>query len=231
VVILQYMGENVYTDYGIWKFQQSDVEALKKWVTEKGGAIIAMSGYSGLAAETDPLNQLMAPFGITYNSDDLFSEADCPDNTCYCSYGSIPFDAWSSTADTASITSNTDGTPLGKVGMFKGRSIKCSGDDCNVFAKHPKSAATVGVGKLIGAGRVFAFADEWVTYTSQWGLAPDTSPTGYDDFAKNPQCEGHTPNSSYAVGQFWYNVFKWTVPSAACFIIEQPEDPGQGIIY
>jgi len=115
--------------------------------------------------------------------------------------------------------------------MFRGRSITCSGSDCSVFAKHPTSGAVAGVAKLVGKGRVFAFADEWVTYTSQWGLAPDTSQTGYDDFAKNPQCEGHTPNSSYAVPQFWYNVFKWTVPSAACFIIDQPEDPGQGIIY
>jgi len=231
VVILQFMGQDVYTDYGIWEFQASDAEALHTWVSEREGAVIAMSGYSGQPAETRPLNTLMAPFGISFNSDDLFTEADCSDSLCYCSYGSIPFSGWVSTAETAGITANSDGSPLGKIGMFRGRSITCSGSDCSVFAKHPTSGAVAGVAKLVGKGRVFAFADEWVTYTSQWGLAPDTSQTGYDDFAKNPQCEGHTPNSSYAVPQFWYNVFKWTVPSAACFIIDQPEDPGQGIIY
>lgn len=231
VVILQFMGDNVYTDYGIWKFQPSDAESLHKWVSEREGAVIAMSGYSGLAAEVVPLNTLMAPFGISYNTDDIFSEGDCLDNLCYCSYGSIPFGNWVATSETSSITTNTDSSPLGKVGMFKGRSINCSDPGCNVFAKHPTSGAIAGVGKLVGKGRVFALADEWVTYTSQWGLAPDLSDKGYDNFAKNPQCEGHTPNSSYAVPQFWYNVFKWTVPSAACFIIDQPEDPGQGIIY
>lgn len=235
VVILQFMGQDVYTDYGIWKFQQSDADALYKWVNEREGAVIAMSGYSGQTGETGPLNTLMAPFGISYNTDDVFTEADCPDSLCYCSYGSIPFNGWVDTPDTAGITTNSNGSTLGKVGMFRGRSINCTGSGCNVFAKYPKNGATVGVGKLVGKGRVFAFADEWVTYTSQWGLAPDLSTlnggSGYDDFAKNPQCENHTPNSSYAVPQFWYNVFKWTVPSAGCFIIDQPEDPGQGIIY
>jgi hypothetical protein len=70
-----------------------------------------------------------------------------------------------------------------------------------------------------------------VTYTSQWGLAPDISQNGYDDFAKNPQCEDHTPNSSYAVPQFWYNILRWAVPGAICFTIDQPKDPGQQIIY
>jgi hypothetical protein len=229
VVILQFMGQDVYTDYGIWKFQQSDADALYKWVNEREGAVIAMSGYSGLTAEVGPLNQLMAPFGISYNTDDIF--AQCPDNYCYCSYSSIPFNSWIGSPECSSITTNSDGSPLGKVGIFHGRSINCPGADCNVFAKDPTSGVTVGVGKLVGKGRVFAFADEWVTYTSQWGLAPDTSQTGFDDFSKNPDCRDHTPNSSYAVPQFWYNVFKWTVPSAACFIIDQPEDPGQGIIY
>jgi hypothetical protein len=145
LVILQFMGQDVYTDYGIWKFQQSDADALKQWVTEKGGAVIAMSGYSGQIAEVTPLNQLMAPFGISYNSDDLFNESDCPDGLCYCSYGSIPFNHWLDTKDCSSITTNSNNTPLGKVGIFKGRSINCTAADCNVFAKHPKSGANVGV--------------------------------------------------------------------------------------
>jgi hypothetical protein len=232
VVILQFLGNNVYSDYGIWNYQQSDVDALNQWVNEKGGAIIAMSGYSGVTAEVNPLNQLVAPYGISYNTDTIFDDGACPDGLCYCSYSSIPFNTWiANTPDCAGITTNHDNTTLGKVGIFKGRSINCTGGGCNVFAKDPKTGANVGVGKLVGSGRIFALADEWVTYTSQWGLTPDTSQSAYDDPNKSPQCVGHTPYQSYVVPQFWYNVFKWTVPNAACFTIDQPPNPGQTIIY
>jgi hypothetical protein len=90
-----------------------------------------------------------------------------------------------------------------------------------------KSGANVGVAKLVGNGRVLAWADEWVTYTSQWGLTPDPK---YDDPVVYAQCVGHTPRTSYVVPQFWNNVFKWSVPGAACFVIEPPPDSGQIVI-
>ena len=228
VLILQALEDSEYT--GLWTFAQSDADALYKWVNERGGAVIAMTGYGGNTSEVQPLNQLLAPFGISYNPDDIFS--NCPDNLCYCSYSSIPFNAWINTPDCSAITVNHDGSELGKVGLFHGRSINCTGSGCSVIAKDPTAGGNLGVGKSVGKGRVFAWADEWVTYTSQWGLAPDTSPSAYDDPNKSPQCVGHTPYQSYVVPQFWYNVFRW-VAQTSCLTIVVPPTAGSvpQIIY
>jgi len=51
------------------------------------------------------------------------------------------------------------------VGVFMGRPITCA--DCQVMGTW-QTNTLVGVHKQVGAGRVFAWADEWVTYTSQW---------------------------------------------------------------
>jgi hypothetical protein len=230
VVILQALEKSEWEN--VWTYQQSDVDALERWVRDKGGSVIAMTGYGGNTTEVQPLNQLLAPFGISYNTPDILTEADCTDNLCYCAYSSLPFANWiADTPDCSGITVNVaaDGTsvPLGKVGVFRGRSINCTGSGCNVFAKDAKSGANVGVAKLVGEGRVLAWADEWVTYTSQWGLTPDPK---YDDPVVYAQCVGHTPRTSYVVPQFWNNVFKWSVPGAACFVIEPPPGSGQIVI-
>jgi hypothetical protein len=228
VIILQALMNDVYNST-TWSYSSADVAALQDWVTNKGGAIIAMSGYSGQTTEVNPLNQLLAPFGISYDTDDIFVENDCPNppSLCYCAYGSIPFDNWTSAVP--EITQNVK-----KVGVFRGRSIKCTGSGCQVVAENnvdtSAQSSIVGVAKVVGNGRVFAWADEWVTYTSQWGLTPDPQ---YDNATTYQQCVGYTPMTSYNVPQFWYNVFRWSVPGNTCFTIIVPPtaDPGQQIVY
>ena len=223
VIILQALEESEYT--GLWSFDSDDAAALRDWVKIGGHGIIAMSGYGGNATEVDPLNQLLGNStdnwsGISYNKDDTFNS--CPDNMCYCAFSSVAFNGWQTSCDAcAAITVNHDKSTLGKVGIFHGRSINCAGSDCQVFAKDP-TYGNVGVAKTIGNGRVVAWGDEWVTYTSQWGLAPDTSPSAYDDPNKSPQCVGHTPYQSYAVPQFWYNVFRWAAQTSCLTIVLPP---------
>jgi hypothetical protein len=199
---------------------------LRDWVTNKGGAIISMSGYGGNTTEVQPLNQLLNGTdnwsGITYNTDDTFNS--CPNNMCYCANSSVAFNGWTTNyADFDQITHN-----LKKVGVFHGRSVSCTGSACQVFAKDP-TYGNVGVAKIVGKGRVFAWSDEWVTYTSQWGLTPDPM---YDT-TSNAQCHDYTAMNSYSVPQFWYNAFRWAVPSNTCFTIIVPPtaDPGQVIVY
>lgn len=216
VVILQALEDSPYN--GLWTYQQSDIDVLAKWV-KAGGAIIAMSGYGSNPTEVNPLNQLLSFSGISYGTADTFGS--CPNNMCYCADSSVAFNNWLTTyADYPAITHD-----LKKVGVFYGRPVNCTGSDCQVFAKDPSSGGgNVGVAQVVGNGRVFAWGDEWVTYTSQWGLTP----TQWDTHA---ECAGYTAKSSYSVPQFWYNAFKWLVPSAACFTIDQPTDPGQQIVY
>jgi hypothetical protein len=222
VIILQALYTNPYDPNGLWTYSAADAAALHDWVNNKGGAIIAMSGYfSDTAVEIQPLNQLLAPFGITYDGDTTFTSNDCPNppSLCYCAYGSIPFDNWNT--QVPDITKN-----LKKVGVFMGRSIKCSGSDCQVIGQNTVDTSAqsniVGVAKVVGSGRVFAWGDEWVTYTSQWGLTPDPQ---YDDAVKYAQCVGYTPMTSYTVPQFWYNVFRW-VAQTTCLTIVVPPTAG-----
>ena len=232
VIILQALEDSEYN--GLWSFDDADAAALRDWVTSKGGAIIAMTGYGGNTTEVQPLNQLLNGkdnwSGITYNTDDTFNS--CPSNMCYCAYSSVAFNGWqTSCAACAAITVNHDKSTLGKVGIFHGRSINCTGSDCQVFAKDP-TYGNVGVAKTIGSGRVVAWGDEWVTYTSQWGLAPDASQSAYDDPNKSPQCVGYTPYQSYAVPQFWYNVFRWAAQTSCLTIVLPPTvSTVQGIVY
>jgi hypothetical protein len=229
VVILQALYDNPYDSNVLWKYTTADATALHDWVNDKGGALIAMSGYySDSAVEIQPLNQLMTSFGITYDSDTTYTSSDCPNppSLCYCAYGSIPFENW--TTVVPDITKN-----LKKIGVFMGRSIKCSGSDCQTVATNNvdtnAQSNIVGVAKVVGNGRVFAWGDEWVTYTSQWGLMPDLQ---YDNATTYAQCVGYTPMTSYTVPQFWYNVFRW-VAHTSCLTIVVPPTAGSvpQIIY
>ena len=200
VVILQALEDSEYT--GLWTFDANEVQALSDWVN-KGGGLIAMTGYGGNSNEIQPLNQLLSQFGITYDPNDIFIESDCTDHLCYCTDTSMPFGGWN-TSDTL-LTSNLNSTDH-QVGVFRGRPIECA--DCQVMATWQNMK--VGVHKQVGAGRVFAWADEWVTYTSQW--AGDPLYMGKD------QCAPRTADKIYAIPQFWYNVFRWVAgDGSGCF--------------
>jgi hypothetical protein len=222
VIILQALEDNIYAA-SIWTFSQSETDALERWV-RAGGALITMTGYGGNTSEVQPLNQLLGGSnkwsGISYNTDDTFGQTT---QYSYCAYSALSFNGWTTDyADYDQITHD-----LKKVGVFHGRSINCTGSDCQIFAKDP-TAGNVGVAKDVGSGRVLAWGDEWVTYTSQWGLTAGQ----YD--GPNDPCAGHTPMTSFTVPQFWYNVFTWSVPSMNwCFTITVPPDapPSQTIIY
>jgi uncharacterized membrane protein len=45
VIILQALYTNPYDPNGLWTYSAADAAALHDWVNNKGGAIIAMSGY------------------------------------------------------------------------------------------------------------------------------------------------------------------------------------------
>ena len=231
VIILQALEDSEYT--GLWSYTTADAAALRDWIHDKGGGLITMSGYGGNSSEVQPLNQLLQGSdnwsGLSYNTDDTYNS--CPSNMCYCADSSVAFDGWTTTyTDYNELTHD-----MKKVGVFHGRSINCAGSDCQVFAKD-STYGNVGVAKHYGSGQIFAWSDEWVTYTSQWGLAPvpvGTDPLGYDDTAVYSQCVGYTPMTSYNVPQFWYNAFRWLVPGNTCFTIVVPPTapPSQTVIY
>ena len=101
------------------------------------------------------------------------------------------------------------------VGLDNGRSINAPAD-AHVAATvdGPKNAL---VGKLVGKGHVLAYADEWITYTSQWSGTGNPS-------SSDLTCAGFLPQNVFQVPQFWYNMIRWSQPSATCFkIVDQPQ--------
>src|SRR5450631_376650 len=151
IIILQALEDDINSG-NIWTISQSETDALAKWVQD-GGSLISMCGYGAHSNEVQPLNQLLGGSnkwsGISYNTDDILGT--CPENFCYCTDGSIPFDGWQTDyADYDQITRN-----LKKVAVFYGRSINCTGSDCQAFAED-SSGNKVGVAKKIGRGRIFA---------------------------------------------------------------------------
>lgn len=163
-----------------WTISDDEAKAVEDWV-KAGHSIISMSGYQGDSSEVNPLNKLLGFAGISYNTDDIYGSGTAHS---YCTDSSIPFSGWKSPMDFGGMKA---------VGVFHGRSLKCS--DCITWAQD-EGGMKMGVEKDVGSGRVFAFADEWVTYTSQWGLVNNHNT---DD------CKGYTATDLYTVPQFWYN--------------------------
>jgi hypothetical protein len=189
-----------------WTFSNDEVAAFRAWV-ENGGGVITLTGYSGSPGEIDPVNQLIGFSGIAYTQDGVWGA--CADvQTCNCAHSNT-LSEWNRTDP---VVANL-ATGVTFVGYQNGRSISAPSD--------AHVAATMGgttnalVGKLVGKGRVLAFGDEWITYTSQWTGAGNPSAT-------DPNCAGYLPQDKYQMSQFWYNLIRWSQPSANCFTIVGP---------
>jgi len=189
-----------------WTFSADEIAAFDAWV-QNGGGVISLIGYSGDPGEISPVNQLIAFSGITYSADGVWGT--CADQqTCNCTHSNT-LSEWNRTDPVVAPLA----TGMTFVGYELGRSIMAPSDG--------HVAATVGgtsnalVGKLVGKGRVLAYGDEWVTYTSQWTGAGNPS-------ASDPSCSGYLPQDKYQMAQFWYNVIRWAQPAASCFMVIGP---------
>jgi hypothetical protein len=192
VLIIQWLvtGETGGTGSGYWTFDPDELTALKTWV-QAGGGIITLSGYDASSQEVTPLNQLVqAVTDMSYGTADVLGTVSTSN---YCLGESDPLSGWVQT------------TPIGKhineVGAFHGRpitpgtaTVDCT-DGTYVYAAHED----------VGMGHVFAYTDEWVTYTSQW--------FGIDAGAS---CTDASPATVYQVPQFWYNAISYASQATQC---------------
>jgi hypothetical protein len=194
-----------------WTFDPSEVAAFQDWVENKGGGVITLTGYSGNGQEINAPNQLIAFSGISYNNDGINAPYSWPVSGCA---GSNPISDWIKTDPVIASLSNN----VTWIGLANGRSINAPADG-HVAATVPgPPIANVLVGKLVGTGHVLVYGDEWITYTTQWnGVGnPETN---------DPACAGFLPQDVYQTAQFWYNMIKWSQPSAACFEIVDEQQP------
>lgn len=225
IIVLQALTDNS-SGGPYWTFSKAEQDALSEWVNN-GGAIISMTGYSAMTQEVDPTNTLLKFSGLSYNTDDVGVDGDCtlyPADTamygnqpiCWCGTAINVWDWNTSDSDIRAISNHDSSVSKFQVGAYHGRSINAP-NDAHVAATLSANGKKINaaVGQIVGKGRVFAWFDEWITYTSQWtgeGLNADNK--------KNPMCQGALPNQAYQTSQFWYNMIKWSVPDAACFQIK-----------
>jgi hypothetical protein len=189
-----------------WKFTDEEVAAFTDWVNN-GGGVITMTGYGANADEVLGVNQLLKFTGISYNRDDILAKCPLPPPVnCFCTDNSVSLTGWQPASEIAkNIT---------KVGAFYGRSISAPAD-AEVVATD--GTIKYAVAKKVGKGKVFVFADEWVTYTSQWLGSTVTHTNNMND-----TCYMKSADIVYQVPQFWYNVIKWVNPTQCVFKINDP---------
>jgi len=190
---------------GYWTFSQDELDAFKAWVQGGGGAIF-LSGYDWSDGEIGPANQLLqAVTDIQYTSTDTFGMTETG-NAYYCLGDSNIVSGWAGSND--ALASN-----IMSVGAFHGRGIN-AGSNATIDCKD----ATNGVCAAhedVGMGHVYAYSDEWVTYTSQWNPSPQ--PATYCNV------DGSTANGGepavqfqYQVVQFWYNAIYYASLATMC---------------
>ena len=213
VIILGGLGDN--SDTGPWwTFDATtEIPAVAEWV-RKGGGLISLSGYSGDPSEVTAKNALLAFTGISYNTDRV--GPPCPIyQICGCSAGAAPITDWVQ-SDPVVANLSLGVTMIGEVG---GHSINAPAN-AHVAATTPNGTSLYNllVGEVVEQGRVLAYSDEWITYTSQWtGVGnPSTS---------DPSCTGFLPQDRFQTAQFWYNMIRWSQPNATCFKIVDKKQP------
>ena len=229
ILVLQSLSDNSASGV-YWTFSQAELDAVAQWVND-GGAIISLMGYSGNTSEINPTNQLLKFSNISYNSDDIIIDNDCtmlrrdangvPNGQpmCYCDTA-IGITDWNTDPAIKDIANHDPSVSSMVVGAYHGRSINVPSGA--VVAATFKTAAGptyyVAVGESVGKGHVFAYCDEWITYTSQW------NGTG-DSHSSEDWCQGYLPQQIFQTAQFWFNMIKWSLPDAACFQIHDTQQP------
>jgi hypothetical protein len=209
---------------GYWNFSADELAALKTWV-ENGGGIITLSGYDWSANETGPTNQVLgAVTGMKYTSADTYAVAETG-NGYYCLGDSNIVTGFAPAPDIL-------GENITRVGAFHGRGIS-TGPNSVVDCNDPMNGGVCAAHEDVGKGHVYAYTDEWVTYTSQWNPNPQPLPNSMvcgscycltdasADLFSSSACapSGSTCPAAqvmYQVPQFWYNAIYYASQATMC---------------
>jgi hypothetical protein len=200
-----------------WTFSSSEVANFQDWIENKGGGVISLSGYSADSNEINAKNTLLGFSGISYKVENISPACILVDanNNRMCYRCGNPYQITEFNRSDSVIANLSLGVTM--VGLDGGHPINAPAD------AHVAAITTNGtnvsnwlVGKLANKGRVLVYADEWITYTSQW--------TGQSN-QNDPSCTGFWPQDVYQIAQFWYNMIRWTQPKADCFKIVDKTQP------
>jgi len=162
------------------QYTDDEVKALSDWVN-KGGGFMTLIGYGQTDTEIDNVNRLLAPFSMSYLNMHILPKPRTGNPT-------QPITMWNPHPIDMGVTA---------VGVDNGYPVSGMGD---VIATG--GGYDLGVAQTVGSGHVFAWADEWITYNSEWDSHPD-----------------------YQVKTFWVNAVKWLTVAAQCEVAPPPNPP------
>jgi hypothetical protein len=230
VIILQWMVETGMkgNDGAAWQFSAAEVSALSDWVNA-GGGIVALNGYQCPAngcsvVDIVATNQLLSFTDIQFVADDNFDGNNISCQNAYCWGGAVPVGAATAGCPSTLLPAPWDSTsPLGKhitdVGAWTARSIKSTMATPMFQVDSTDGTKQYAVHEQIGSGHVFAYGDEWVTYTGEWTGTSKciTDPTIFNNM--NDPCYQKSAAQVFQIPQFWYNAIKYAASSVQCFTI------------
>jgi hypothetical protein len=162
-------------------YSPEEAAALATWVTLSGGGLMTTLGYIDAAPseEIPNVNRLLAPLDLAYKND--------PNG--WLLQGDIDITDWlvpHTISDQITAVHVQNG--IQPDATRAGTTVVATGAPPGENAKY-----TVLVTKESGNGRVAMWADEWITYNSDWQAT-----------------------TKWQVARFWANVFKWLTPPKQC---------------
>ncbi len=213
-----------------WTFTSDELAAVKTWV-QNGGGMIFLTGYdANITGEVGAVNPLLAAVSdMSYNADDVLGAVEMG-NGALCLGDSQPLPNWS--------LQPPIGAGISFIGAFHGHSIK-AGSNAVIDNQDPVTDAVYAAHENLGNGSVFAYCDEWVTYSSQWDPVPEpatyclpeaglpslSDPTS----AKLASCMGGQAcpavQTAYQTAQFWANGLAYASRATACPVQVQGVTP------
>jgi hypothetical protein len=140
----------IILDRLVRNYTADEAKLLQGWVSDAGGGLMSMTGYTGGAADVDRPNSIIGPMGLSYNN----------------SQGIIngPVVQWNMHPVSQDITSVT---------FLGGFYIDIKDDG---FAKNTVVATLpqgpVAVAQTRAAGKLLIWGDEWIEYDSEWKNIP-----------------------------------------------------------
>jgi hypothetical protein len=150
-------------------FSASEIDALEAWI-RAGGGLMTLIGYAG-PVERNNINAVLSRFGIQYGADAILAKQG---------NSTIPITGWVGTHPiTAGVT---------QIGIDNGYPIV--GDGLTLARQSGYDLLQV---KDVGSGHLAVYADEWITYDSEWEQHPE-----------------------YHVELFWLNAVKWLTAARSC---------------
>lgn len=146
-------------------FTQEEIAAFDDWIRNQGGGVITLSGYSNLANDARPTHELLATTGMGYNYTSVPAEGVIGE-------GAPPVWLSGIVAPDHPTVEN-----VAEIGVYYGYPV--TGDGTTILRA---SGYDLAMAKTVGSGRVFVFADEWITQDLTWS----GSVQGQNDACQQP---------------------------------------------